>query len=133
MFFASRLAPEGDLPVMSTSGSMKTAPMESSGRVYIISNAGLRLAEAAVSAMAPSPEYERPKPADENSFSWNPAADTFEEIIATAAARADLVNRFFWLMTKTSLCVYYLNYVTQGNKERGIVGSVIVQTNQTSG
>ncbi|GJK50223.1 hypothetical protein QZQ97_00540 [Serratia sp. root2] len=83
--------------------------------------------------MAPSPEYERPKPADENSFSWNPAADTFEEIIATAAARADLVNRFFWLMTKTSLCVYYLNYVTQGNKERGIVGSVIIQTNQTSG
>ncbi len=133
MFFASRLAPEGDLPVMSTSGSMKTAPMESSGRVYIINNAGLRLAEAAVSAMAPSPEYERPKPAAENSFSWNPAADTFDEIIATAAARADLVNRFFWLMTKTSLCVYYLNYVTQGNKERGIVGSVIIQTNQTSG
>ncbi|MOA12702.1 hypothetical protein D3C78_1327190 [compost metagenome] len=133
MFLESRLAPEGDLPEMSTSGSINTAPKESSGRVYIISRAGLRLAEAAVSAMAPSPEYERPKPADENSFSWNPAADTFEEIIATAAARADLVNRFFWLMTKTSLCVYYLNYVTQSNKERGIVGSVIIQTNQTSG
>ncbi|GAK27763.1 hypothetical protein SLIQ_13850 [Serratia liquefaciens FK01] len=76
--------------------------------MYIINKAGLRLADAAVSAMAPSPEYERPKPADENSFSWNPAADTFEEIIATAAARADLVNRFFWLMTKTSFYVFII-------------------------
>lgn len=95
MLLASRLAPEGDLPEISICGSINIAPMENSGRVYRIRVAGLLLAEAAVSTIAPSPEYARPKPVAENSFSWNPAANVCEEITATAIAITELSKWFF--------------------------------------
>lgn len=38
------------------------------------------------------------------------------EISATATARADFVNRVFWLMTITSMIYFYTNYVTCCNR-----------------
>src|SRR5690606_17260905 len=82
----------------------------------IMISAGLRLALPASSAIAPSPEYARPRPEEENSFNWKPADQADVETIATATANAVFLNRVFWLMTITSLSYFYSIIVTYRNR-----------------
>ncbi|EAA5449788.1 hypothetical protein DQD25_17255 [Salmonella enterica subsp. enterica] len=53
-------------------------------------------------------------------------------MIATATARADFVNRVFWLMTITSLIIFIQTMLHAVTGARS-VGSAVRLRNQTSG